>query len=127
MHQFELVHDDIFSALRGLVSACGGSKVIGPQIWPGKGEKSAAWLDDCLNIDRAAKLDPQELILLLKLGRDRGFHSAKHFLDDETHYERSAPIDPEDQRAKLQREYIEAVSRLEQLTRALNTTLKAVR
>lgn len=106
MHQFELVYNDVFAALRGLVSACGGSKVVGPQIWPSKGEKAATWLDDCLNNDRAAKLCLEEFIHLLLIGRERGFHSAKHFLDDATHYERSAPTEPESELTKLLRAYL---------------------
>jgi len=106
MHQFELVYSDIFSALRGLVSACGGSKVVGPKIWPAKGAKAEGWLDDCLNNNRMAKLDLEEFIQLLLIGREHGFHSAKHFIDDQTHYERSNPVEPEDELTRLLRAYL---------------------
>lgn len=107
MHQFELVYNDIYSALRGLVSACGGSKVVGVALWPAKGvEKGASWLDDCLNTDRQAKLSLEEFIHLLLIGREKGFHSAKHYLDDCTHYERSQPVEPETELTKLLREYL---------------------
>lgn len=106
MHQYELVYNDIFAALRGLVSACGGSKVVGPMIWPAKGNKADTWLDDCLNNDRAAKLCLEEFVELLRIGRERGFHNAKHFVDDVTHYERSAPVEPEDELTRLLRSYL---------------------
>lgn len=115
MHQFELVHDDIWGALRGLVSACGGSKIIGPLIWPAKGEKAAGWLDDCLNPDRQAKLCLEEFFELLRIGRQRGFHAAKHYVDDVTFYQRSDPSNPADRRVLLQEKFIAAVSHLAEL------------
>lgn len=121
MHQFELVHDDIYAALRGLVSACGGSKVVGPLIWPAK-VKAAGWLDDCLNPDREAKLSLEEFFHLLRIGRERGFHAAKHYVDDETLYERSIPVDPEDQKAVLQRHFIQAVATVKSLAEQIERT-----
>jgi hypothetical protein len=107
MHQFELVYNDVYAALRGLVSACGGSKSVGVALWPAKGvEKAASWLDDCLNTDRQAKLSLEEFIHLLLIGREKGFHAAKHYLDDATHYERSQPVEPETELTKLLREYL---------------------
>lgn len=107
MHQFELVYNDIFAALRGLVSACGGSKIVGRMIWPAKGAKAETWLDDCLNNDRMAKLCLEEFIQLLLIGREKGFHAAKHFVDDSTHYERSTPVEPEDELTRLLRAYLQ--------------------
>lgn len=104
MQQLDLVHDDIWAALRGLVSACGGSKRVGPMLWPAKGDKAADWLDDCLNKDRAAKLCLEEFLMLLRIGRTRGWHHAKHFVDDETMYERSKPTDGDGEIAQLLRE-----------------------
>ena len=106
MHQFELVYNDIFAALRGLVSACGGSKVVGPMIWPSKGAKAESWLDDCLNNDRAAKLCLEEFLQLLRIGREKGFHHAKHFVDETTMYAKSEPVEPEDELTRLLRAYL---------------------
>lgn len=91
-----LFYDDIWAALRGLVSYCGGSKVVGPMIWPAKKEKAAAWLDDCLNPERAAKLDPQEFLALLSIARERNFHGVMQFIGDETGYD-VAPKCPKDE------------------------------
>lgn len=116
MQQLDLVHDDIWAALRGLVSACGGSKVVGVQIWPAKGvEKAANWLDDCLNADRQAKLCLEEFFELLRIGRQLGFHHAKWFVDDVTFYERSSPSNPAERKAKLQEDFIAAVNRVTSL------------
>jgi hypothetical protein len=112
MQQLDLVHDDVWAALRGLVSACGGSKKVGELIWPAKGTEGAAkWLDDCLNADRSAKLCLDEFFHLLRIGRERGFHAAKHYVDDVTFYERSAPSNPADRKAKLQEQFIAAINK----------------
>lgn len=103
--ELEHVHDDIWAALRGLVSACGGSKRVGPQIWPAK-PKADQWLDDCLNPDRQAKLCLEEFLQLLRIGRASGFHGAKYFVDDATFYARSKPIEVEDELASLLRAYL---------------------
>jgi hypothetical protein len=97
-----LFYDDIWAALRGLVSYCGGSKVVGPSIWPAKKEKAAAWLDDCLNPDRAAKLDPQEFIALLTLARERNFHGVMQYIGDETGYEVSPKCPKDELQAALE-------------------------
>jgi hypothetical protein len=109
MQQLELVHDDVWAALRGLVSACGGSKVVGPLLWPSK-PKADSWLDDCLNPDRQAKLCLEEFFLLLRIGRERGFHAAKHYVDDVTFYERSHPASPSARKAELQERFIASVN-----------------
>jgi hypothetical protein len=110
MEQMNLIHDDIWSALRGLVSACGGGKAIGGKLWPAKGDKAAGWLDDCLNPDRQAKLCIEELFELMRIGRNHGFHYAKWFIDDVTFYERSNPSNPAERKAKLQEAFINAAN-----------------
>lgn len=106
MQQLDLVYGDIFAALRGLVSACGGSKTIGLLLWPAKGAKAETWLDDCLNPDRMAKLCLEEFLHLLQIGREKGWHACKHYVDDALHYERSQPIEPEDELTRLLRVYL---------------------
>lgn len=105
MQQFDLVHDDVWSALRGLVSACGGSKKVSQRLWPAK-TKASEWLDDCLNPDRSAKLCIEEFFELLRMGREIGFHGAKHYIDDITMYERSQPAEPADELTQLLRVYL---------------------
>lgn len=109
-----LFFDDIYSALRGFVSYAGGSKVIGPLVFPKKGEKAAAWLDDCLNPDRAAKLDPEELLHMLKLARERGFHGVMHFIGDAVDYT-TTPREPRDELAVLYSQFVESAKALGRL------------
>lgn len=99
-----LWYDDIYSALRGFVSFAGGSKRVGPKVFPPKGDKAAAWLDDCLNPDRAAKLGPEEFLLLMRLAREAGFHGLMEYLARDLGYEVSAIPAPEiEKRAKKSR------------------------
>lgn len=110
----ELFYDDIWAALRGLVSFCGGSKVVAKEIWPSKNEKGGQWLDDCLNPDRAAKLDPEELMVLLRIARKRNFHGVMRFIGDDVGYE-VKPKNPEDEKTALQRSFVKAVNDVQRL------------
>ena len=107
--------DDIYAALRGFVSFAGGSKAIGPLVFPKKGEKAAAWLDDCLNPDRSAKLDPEELMHMLRLARERGFHELMRHIGDTADYDIS-PREPKDELASLYGAYVEAAKDMRRLS-----------
>ena len=103
------VFEDELDALRAVVSRLGGAKAVGARLWPAKNVADAQRdLLDSLNRDRARKLEFNEILRLLLWARESGFHSAKHFLDHETGYEKSRPLDPEDEKARLQREVVEA-------------------
>lgn len=107
--------DDIYGALRGFVSFAGGSKVVGPLVFPAKGEKAAAWLDDCLNPERPAKLAPEELVHMVKLARERGFHGLMCFIGDEADYE-VKPKEPKDELASLYSQFVESVGEVKKLS-----------
>lgn len=105
MEQQDLIHEDWRDSLRHLVKALGGYDAVGVEVWPGKTRKAAgAWLSDCLNPERAAKLDLEELQKLLLLGRARGVHLGITFLCDELGYTRPSPVEPADQVADLVRQ-----------------------
>lgn len=122
--QEELFIEDIWTAVRAIVDRAGGLKGVGSKLWPAKTPVAAGqWLSDCLNPDRPAKLDPDELVALLKIGREHEVHTLIHYLADEAGYSRPTPISPEDERAQLERQYIEAtkalgriVSRMERIS-----------
>jgi hypothetical protein len=118
--QQALFHEDINAALSGLVAALGGAKVVGSRLYPDLNPEAAARrLLDAVNPDRAQQLAPSQLLTLLKWGREAGHHGAMNFLADEAGYGRPPPIDPEDARAELQRQFIDAVNRAEQLGKRL--------
>lgn len=123
--QERLFFEDVNDALREAVTMLGGAKKVGPRFWPEKTvEQAHSLLLACLNADRKERLAPEQVVLLLKWARAAGYHGAMNHICSETGY-RAEPLNPEDEAAKLQREYIEAVQaskhiadRLERLTAA---------
>ena len=97
-------------ALIACVKACGGSKQVGPLLWPEKAPDAAQRaLLDCLNEDRPAKLSPEQVLLILRLARGKGCHDGMEFIAAELGYAPPVPIEPRDEVAELQRQFIEAV------------------
>lgn len=104
------IYEDETDALRELVRELGGTKVVGAQLRPDLApDRAGAWLKDCLNPERAERLQPSQLFLLLKLGHDRGVHGPCEFILGNVGYA-VTPIEPEDEKAALQRAYIESVN-----------------
>lgn len=89
--QDQLFHEDFRDALKHLVKALGGFEAVGLELWPAKSMKAAGnWLRDCLDPERPAKLDLEEVVRLLRMGRERGVHCAIHKLADDLGYDRLA-------------------------------------
>ncbi len=112
MTQQPLFCEDIYEALRNIGQAYGGSKKIGALLWQSlpidkAGEKWA----NCLSRTRAEKLDPEEVIAVLKIGRQIGCHMGAHYIAEQCGY-RFEAVEPEDERAALQRQFIKAVQDL---------------
>lgn len=98
-------------ALIECVKASGGSKQVAAQLWPEKAPDAAQrLLLDCLNEDRPAKLCPEQVMLILRLARARGFHEGIRFICDQLGYSRPTPVEPKDESAELMRQFIEAVA-----------------
>jgi hypothetical protein len=115
--QDALFSEDIYDALGDIVRAAGGAKAVGPRLRANVPiERSRKWVLDCLNRDREERFDPDDVLTLLRIGREVGCHSAVHFLCDEAGYARPAPIEPQDEAAALMRQYIDAVQTLKRLT-----------
>lgn len=120
MTQQPLFCEDIYEALRTIGQAYGGAKRIGALLWHELPLAQAAqrW-NDCLNRSRPEKLDPEQVIAVLKIGRQIGCHAGIFFIDNECGY-RSEVLEPENERAALMREYIQAVKTL----KAIDTKLE---
>lgn len=120
MNQPALFIEDMQEALREIVRALGGSKAVGPMLWPEKTPDSAAQLlANCLNANRPERLTPEQVFFLFAKARQIGFHAAKRWFDEATGYVPGEPMEPEDERAKLQRMTISAVQELALLTARL--------
>jgi len=111
-----LFYESFNDALDACVKACGGAKVVACQLWPDKTPDAAhRLLLACLNEDRVEKLGPDQVLFILRLGRERGFHGAMNVIARETGYADPMPIEPEDEKARLQREFIEAQKAMQKL------------
>lgn len=118
-----LFYESLADALRECIAVCGGTKAVGAKLWPEKEPDAAGrQLADCLNDAKREKLSPEQVVLILRLARERNCHAGMVYLARELGYADPQAIEPEDEKAKLQREYIEAAraiakmaARIEQL------------
>lgn len=107
--QPSLFHESINDALREIVQALGGTKKVGAMMRPQKLiDEAGRWVSDCLNPDRREKFDPEEVMFLLREARKIGVHTGINYVCADAGYSNPQPIEPEDERAKLMREFIEA-------------------
>jgi hypothetical protein len=132
MDQPALFHERIEDALSEVINACGGRKKFACQMWPNKPARDAHNLiDACLNPERREKFGPDDLLYILKRGRDVGCHSGMRFLNAECGYLAPVAANPEDEKAALQRQMIEAskvlANSLDRLERLTQSPLQAVK
>lgn len=107
-------------ALERVVVALGGSKRVAPLIWPEKGLTEAQrLLCDCLNDERPAKLDFAQVLFILRLARQKGIHQGMEFVADQVGYSHPTPVDPVDEAAELQRQFIEATAHLSEMAQKI--------
>ena len=120
--QAPLFHEDIFEAMNTVIMALGGSKKVGGMLWPEKKPQQAGeLLKTCLNVTRQEKLDPEQVLFLLVEGQKVGCHALADYMGQCAGYKFIA-IEPEDEKAELQRQVVAAsqhfsvlIKRLEQL------------
>lgn len=116
----EFVYTSVNHVLQDIINYIGGNKFVGNKLWPEMaGDKVSRKLSDCLNESRAEKLSPEQLVLLLKLGREVGCHVAINYIARECGYADPQPISKEDQAARLQREFIQAAKVMNDLSNRL--------
>lgn len=103
--QFESFND----ALIECVKSAGGSKTVASILWPEKPiHQAQQLLLACLNIERPEKLNPEQALLIIKLAKDTGLHTGIEYICHTLSYTMPQPIQPDDEKAQLQREFIEA-------------------
>ena len=109
MSQPQLWTEDINDALRDVVRALGGPKSAGSKLRPEiPADDAGKWLKDCLNPERRERLTPEQVLWLIREGRKVGCHSAINFIADDAGYSRPSPVEPQDQLAELQKQFIES-------------------
>lgn len=93
------------------VKAAGGTKVVGAIMFPEKAPDNAQRsLLDCLNEDRPAKLSPEQVMLVLRLARAKGFHDGMNFIASDLGYGTPVPIDPKDEAVDVMRVFAEQIA-----------------
>lgn len=121
MNQQALWHETPEEALRALIDALGGPKVVGGMLFPEKTLDDARrlvlkWCDP----DRIEKPGLDHLLLLLRKGRDTGCHVFAAFLCTQSGYDEPRPVDPADETAELQRAFIRSVQEQKALLERLS-------
>lgn len=107
-------------ALIECVKAAGGSANVGRKLFPEKTPESAQRaLLDCLNEERPAKLSPEQVLLILRLARAKGFHDGIGFILADLGYAPTSPIEPKDEAAELGRQASELLAAAERITERL--------
>ena len=102
--QFESINESLIAC----VKACGGSKQVGAILWPEMAPDHAQRkLLSALDESRPEKLSPSQVMLILKLARERGFHDGVGFVLESLGYAPTTPIEPKDEAADLMRQVLE--------------------
>lgn len=116
-----LFHETLLSALGEVIATLGGAKTVGSALRPELGADAAGkWLSNCLNAEHPQNLHPEQVLFILREGRKAQSHAAINYLLREAGYADAQPIEPEDERAKLQRDFLQGVQHLSQLAARLD-------
>lgn len=123
--------EDVFDALRAAVQAAGGAKTVAGALWPHKPiDQAKRELLDSLNRDNARKLCVEEVMAVMRMAREAGYHGAKHWIDEALGYQPTPPADPKIERDRLADELARAADQFKNLQRAVErltqTSIKAV-
>lgn len=120
--QTSLFHESINDAIKDIINHAGGMKSVGAKLYPEKTPDSAhRTLLDALNDNRPEKLSPEQLMFILKIGRQVGCHSAINYITRDCGYSDPMPIEPDDVKAKLMRDFITAQKAMSAITEKLNS------
>lgn len=120
--QMPLIVETLDEAVQATVMALGGYKRVASELWPELAVDAAGRrLSDCLNPDRREHLSPQQLMLIRRKARQAGVHVLAVFEARDAGYQDPVPMEPEDERARLQRDYIAAVKALGAIASKLDT------
>jgi hypothetical protein len=118
--QEEMFHEDLNAALGHVIAGLGGMKRVGVELWPTQAaDQAGRKLANCLNPDHAQQLHPSDVLWILVEGRKRGIHSAMAFMCREAGYADPHPVEPEDEAAELQRQFIAAQEQMSQMLKRM--------
>lgn len=122
MDQYALFADNIYEALKDCVKALGGAKVVGNSLWPEiPADDAGRRLANCLDRERKEKLDPEQMIYILREAKRGGCHIGMQFIAQTCEYDTPRPIEPDDKKAQLQQRFIQAVAEQKQILKMLES------
>ena|SRR5690242_19970402 len=103
-------------ALLATIMALGGFKRVGAELWPTLDiEDARARLTHCLSEHKREVLSPESLRMIRRIARAADVHTLAVYEMRDAGYSDPQPIDPEDERASLQRQFIESTRSLQAL------------
>ena len=118
--QIPLFVEDYNEAIRAAVQALGGFKRVGSELKPDLAADAAGrWLSDALNPDKREVLPPSALAWLRRKAREQGVHVIAAFEAQDAGYAPPVPIEPEDERAALMRDFVNASKHLSGIVQLL--------
>lgn len=120
MDQQPLFFEDVYDAFRHIVRVV-GPKEAGIALFPKKQDPVSAgrFLADNLNPSRGEKLDMEQIIQLLRLGKEKGCHAAMDYICGAAGYSRPEPITEQDEAAKMMRDWNRISTEIRQLAARL--------
>jgi hypothetical protein len=119
------LYEDVYEALREVVRALGGPKDVGKWLFPHLPVDDAKnRINDCLNRNRRDKFDTEQLVAILRRGREVGCHAAMNFVSDQAGY-RAIPIDPREEKSRAVEEVAAARASLDRAVQALDRAVAA--
>lgn len=112
MNQDRLFITDVYDALGDLVRSAGGPKAVGQALYPKKDPDDAGgYVKDCLNRARRETFDAEEILWLLRRGRELGCHEPIRWICTNAGYTAPEPMETETELTRLLREYVELEGR----------------
>lgn len=116
MSQIPLFVEDYAEALRATLNALGGFKRVGAELKPDMAVDAAGrWLADCCNADKRDHLTPDQLAFIRRKARQANVHVLAAFEMREAGYGDPQPVEPEDERAALEREFVQSAKAMQGL------------
>lgn len=107
--QIPMFVEDYNEAIRAAVQALGGFKRVGADLKPDLAADAAGrWLSDCINPDKREILPPSALSYIRRKAREQGCHVLAAYEAQDAGYAPPVAIEPEDERAALMREFVQA-------------------
>ncbi len=120
--QIPLFVEDYYEAIRATVQSLGGFKRVGSDMKPDLAVDAAGrWLADCCNAEKREKLSPTELSYIRRMARQAGVHVLAAFEMRDAGYADPVPVEPEDERAALQRDFIQHTKAMEAMLKRLHS------